>query len=49
MMKDFEGAKISFEGDDQDETMSFVYMPSDIVAKNDPTIGVVDGELRIDP
>jgi hypothetical protein len=47
MMKDFEGAKISFEGDDQ--TMSFVYMPSDIVDKNDPTIDVVDGEMRIDP
>ena len=47
MMKDFEGAKISFEGDDQ--TMSFVVMPPDIGAKDDPAIDVVDGEMRIDP
>ena len=46
MMKDFEVAKISFEGDDQ--MMSFVWMPSDIV-KDDPAIDVVDGEMRIDP
>jgi hypothetical protein len=47
MMKDFEGAKISFEGDDQ--MMSFVWMPPEIGAENDPTIDVVDGEMRIDP
>jgi molecular chaperone DnaK (HSP70) len=46
MMKDFEIAKISFE--DDEETMSFVWMPPDIGANNDPTIDVVDGEMRID-
>ena len=47
MMREFENAKISFEGDDQ--TMSFVVMPPDIGAKDDPAIDVVDGEMRIDP
>jgi hypothetical protein len=46
MMKDFEIAKISFE--DDEEMMSFVWMPPDIGANNDPTIDVVDGEMRID-
>lgn len=44
-MKDFEMAKVSFEGDD--EMMSYVYMPPEI--KDDPTIDVIDGEMRIDP
>jgi len=47
MMREFENAKISFEGDDQ--MMSFVWMPPDIGAEDDPTIDVVDGEMRIDP
>jgi hypothetical protein len=47
MMKDFGVAKICFEGDD--EMMSFVWMPLEIGAKDDPIIDVVDHEMRIDP
>jgi hypothetical protein len=47
MMKDFEVAKISFEGDDQ--LMSFVWIPPEVVPEDDPTIDVVHSEMRIDP
>jgi hypothetical protein len=47
MMKDFECAKISFEGDDQ--MISFVWMPPNIGATDDPTIDVIHHEMQIYP
>jgi hypothetical protein len=46
LMGDFEVAKMMFEGDDQ---ISYVWMPPEIGAANNPALDIVDHEIRIPP
>ncbi|KAH8588317.1 hypothetical protein B0O99DRAFT_677508 [Bisporella sp. PMI_857] len=46
LMNDFEKGKIFFEGDDM---FTYVWMPPEIGGQDDPTLDLVDHEIRIPP